>query len=215
MRGRERIVDIEVAESGKLIAERRIVLFLPGVEAQVLEQQDLTGPQRLHGPLRRLADAVLGESHRGAAQRLPERLRQRSKRHRGLALALGTAEVGQDHDLRTLVQKLLHGWHGALDARRVGDLTVFHRHVQVEPDQDRAPGDLQILEGAKARHRPSDQSEPRIAATSFMRLEKPHSLSYQEATRTSWLSSTLVADRSTVELWLSWLKSTETSGSRW
>jgi len=51
------------------------------------------------------------------------------------------------------------------------------------------------------------------AAVSHIRLEKPHSLSYQEATRTSLPSSTLMPLRSTVELAWLWLKSIETSGS--
>ncbi len=51
------------------------------------------------------------------------------------------------------------------------------------------------------------------AAVSAMRLEKPHSLSYQETTRTSLPSSTAVSRLSTVELAGLWLKSIETRGS--
>src|SRR3546814_11333880 len=46
-----------------------------------------------------------------------------------------------------------------------------------------------------------------------MRLEKPHSLSYQLSTRTSLPSMTAVSRLSTVELAGQWLKSMETSGS--
>ena len=48
------------------------------------------------------------------------------------------------------------------------------------------------------------------AATSTMRFEKPHSLSYQDSTRTKVLSSTWVWVTSKVELCESWLKSTDT-----
>jgi len=54
---------------------------------------------------------------------------------------------------------------------------------------------------------------PSSAATSLMRLEKPHSLSYQESTRTKRPSMTWVWLRSKVELAWLWLKSIETSGS--
>ncbi len=115
-------------------------------------------------------------------------------------------------------EQLLERRHRALDAARVADQAVLHRHVEVEPDQHRPARDVaQILQRAQVGHRRAlpPQSLPRIAATSPMRQEKPHSLSYQDATRTSLPSSTLVAERSTVELWLSWLKSTETRGSVW
>src|SRR5690349_3925408 len=50
-------------------------------------------------------------------------------------------------------------------------------------------------------------------AVSAMRLEKPHSLSYQESTRTNTPSITWVCGRSKVELAGLWLKSIETRGS--
>src|SRR5271168_3749097 len=54
---------------------------------------------------------------------------------------------------------------------------------------------------------------PKCAATSTMRFEKPHSLSYQDRTRTNVLSSTWVCVTSKVELCGSWLKSTDTVGA--
>src|SRR5688500_18394938 len=51
-------------------------------------------------------------------------------------------------------------------------------------------------------------------AVSHMRLEKPHSLSYQERTRTSVPSITLVWSIAKLEECGSWLKSAETFGSR-
>ena len=51
------------------------------------------------------------------------------------------------------------------------------------------------------------------AATSSMRLEKPHSLSYQEVTLTSVPSETRVRPASKIELAGLWLKSDDTSGS--
>src|SRR5580704_5929774 len=54
---------------------------------------------------------------------------------------------------------------------------------------------------------------PKWAATSTMRLEKPHSLSYHDRTRTKRLSSTWVWVTSKVELCGSWLKSHDTVGA--
>ncbi len=99
MRGREGVVDVELAEACELIGECRIVLLLAGVEAEVLEQEDAARLERRDRALRRLADAVLGERDLDAAQRLAQRPAERAQRHRALALALGPAEMGQHHDL--------------------------------------------------------------------------------------------------------------------
>ena len=53
---------------------------------------------------------------------------------------------------------------------------------------------------------------PKATAVSLMRLEKPHSLSYQESTRTRVPSMTLVWSRWNTDEWLSWLKSIDTLG---
>src|SRR4029079_19413657 len=55
-------------------------------------------------------------------------------------------------------------------------------------------------------------SLPMTAAVSFIRLEKPHSLSYQETTRQNVPSTTCVPGRSKMELNGLSLKSVETSG---
>ena len=47
MRGPEGVVDIDVRVGRELGRELRIVGLLLGVEAEVLEEQDLTGPQAL------------------------------------------------------------------------------------------------------------------------------------------------------------------------
>src|SRR5262249_23320890 len=53
-------------------------------------------------------------------------------------------------------------------------------------------------------------SFPIATAVSAMRLEKPHSLSYQDITRTSVPFCTLVWSSWNVDEWGSWLKSIET-----
>ena len=58
----------------------------------------------------------------------------------------------------------------------------------------------------------AQSSLPMATAVSAMRLEKPHSLSYQDITRTSVPSITLVCSRWNTEECGSWLKSAETLG---
>lgn len=72
---------------------------------------------------------------------------------------------------------------------------------------------IQVVDDDGFRHRRrSHPSLPRATAVSLMRLEKPHSLSYQERTRTNLPSITWVCFTSKVELAGLWLKSLETSG---
>ena len=56
MRRPERVVDVDVAVRGERLGERRVVLLLLDVEAEVLEQQHLAGAEP--------ADGVLGARRR-------------------------------------------------------------------------------------------------------------------------------------------------------
>ena len=73
-------------------------------------------------------------------------------------------------------------------------------------------------EDVDARHKAGHDeitysSFPIATAVSAMRLEKPHSLSYQDITRTSVPFYTLVWSSWNVDEWGSWLKSIETFGA--
>ena len=111
----------------------------------------------------------------------------------------------------------------AFDAGRVGHAAIFGRDVEVDPQEDALAGYVGIIERAEriahvrlpakvrsiechyalrcrasrsGRSGTDDQSSFDIAtAVSAMRLEKPHSLSYQESTRTNLPSITLVWSR--------------------
>src|SRR4029077_8788443 len=61
VRGRESVVDPDVAELGKRRDEGRIVLFLALMEAGVLQQQNVAGLHRGDRGLGLVTDAVVGE----------------------------------------------------------------------------------------------------------------------------------------------------------
>src|SRR5580700_878474 len=93
-------------------------------------------------------------------------------------------------------------------------------HARPRRDRQQSYGDLPLLALTPPRKaapgvagRLVGYITPKYAATSTMRFEKPHSLSYQDRTRTKVLSSTWVWVTSKVELCGSWLKSTETVGA--
>src|SRR3954469_22217683 len=168
---------------------------------------------------------------------------------------LRPAEVREQDHLAALVGDLDDTGRDALDAGRVGDLAVFHRHVEVDAEQDAFVFQISAVEGLKISHtrylvsraseaRPGTQlawkgkelgpgsaaqhqevprcardkkenqiSLPIATAVSAMRLEKPHSLSYQDITRTKVPSMTLVWSMWNTEECGSWLKSPDTFGS--
>ena len=152
MRDRERIVDIDVAQRRQLIGEGRIALLLAGVEAQVLQERHAAVLQRVDDGMGKAADAVGGEPHLDAPQRLRQRFADRGEAHRVLRLALGPAEMRQHDDLRTLADQLLERRGRSLDPGRVRDLAVVHRHIEVDPDQDALAPNVESVECAKCRH---------------------------------------------------------------
>ncbi len=100
--------------------------------------------------------------------------------------------------------------HEPLDPRQVGNFAVAHRHIQISAQQHPFAGDLQAIERAE----PHDTYRlPNNAAVSAIRLEKPHSLSYQPITRTSSPSTTAVCVASKLHDAGQWLKSILTSGA--
>src|SRR5262245_56228358 len=121
--------------------------------------------------------------------------------------------------LAALFGDLADGGRDALDARQVGRLAFFHGHVEVDADEHALAPDVGLIEGAKhpGRHghvvQDGQISLPIATAVSTMRFEKPHSLSYQDITRTSVPSITLVWSMANTDEWLSWLKAMETLGA--
>ncbi len=192
MRGGEGIVDIDIAERGECIDEGFAVLFFPGVEAGVFEEQEIAVAQRRDRLARLLADAIRGKSHR-LAEPCFEFSDNRSERIFVLT-ALGPAEMREDDDLRALGGNLLQIREDAVDARRIRHFRAVHRHVEIDADQDPFAGKLGVVQNWKRREWrcPCHPSFPIATAVSAIRFEKPHSLSYQDTTRTSVPSMTRV-----------------------
>ena len=164
MRGREGVVDIEVAQVGQLLGEDRIIGLFRRMEAHVFQQNDAARIQIADGLDGGAADAVVGEADRRAEQFL-QRLDDRLQAHRRNALALGTVEVGQQRDLGARVAQALDRRQGDPQSGVVGDLAALHRHVEVYADQSRLAGEiLGVVEGAEGHY---------FIATSNLRTVEP------------------------------------------
>ena len=152
MGGRERVIDVDIAERGERFGKFRIVLLFARMKARVLQQQHVAVLQFRHGRLRDGPDAIFGECD-GAAEHARECCGERLQRHAGHDFSAGPVEMGEHDDARPLVGKLFDGGGLAFDARRVRDHAILHRHVEVGAHQHALPLDVQIVERAVGGHR--------------------------------------------------------------
>src|SRR6185437_8502523 len=201
VRGTERIHDEHIAQLRHLARERFGVLLFTLVETHVLAQHRIPG-----GAIHAL-EPVLAQRHR-LAQQIRQAGGDRSQRELLVVLALlRTAQVREDENLCVLIERVADRRYGGTNPRITGNDAAVHGHVQVFPDQDPLVAQVRIGH-AQDLHVAFDHA----SVASIMRLEKPHSLSYQEHTLTSVPSMTLVSVASKMEECGSPLKSTDTSG---
>ena len=103
--GAESVVDEEIAEPGQAGGELRIVGFLAGLEARVLEEQDIAG---VEGARRAFRLGTGDNGDRGNV--LPEQLAQPSRDWShgigGIRLPLRPPQVRCQHDRRASVQQI-------------------------------------------------------------------------------------------------------------
>jgi len=117
-----------------------------------------------------------------------------------------------NHDRGAFLQREADSRDRGADARVVGDAPrIVLGHIEICTDEN--PLAAQILVRHALEAHGGYFAFIRATATSSMRFEKPHSLSYQEQTLTSVPSATRVSVSSNTELAGLWLKSEDTSGS--
>ena len=79
---------------------------------------------------------------------LGELLGNGSERERRLrAVALGAAEVAHEDDLGVVVNEVLDGGDGGLDARGIAHDAIGHRHVEVHAHEDALAVDIDVADG--------------------------------------------------------------------
>ena len=149
VRGAKRVVHIHIRHLCQLFRELRIVGLLLGVVADVLQQQNVAGLQDFHRLLHLLADAIVHECH-GTIDQVGQFLGHRPQRHGGLALAVGTAEVGREDDAGAFLDQQVQGGQGLPDAGEVVDdhpaILLFHRHVVIDAHEHAFAAYIQIVD---------------------------------------------------------------------
>lgn len=144
----EGIVHVQVSVGSQLLSEGRHILLLLGVEADVLQESNISFRKASDGAGDSLADAVRDESHL-LAQELGQAIS-----HGGqgvlVLLALGSAQVGGEEDLGALGGQVLDGGHRRTDTGVVRDLLSVKGHVQVATHKHTLALELRVAQGGHA-----------------------------------------------------------------
>ena len=205
MRRGKGIVHIEIAIFGNGFGEFRIVLFLARPEPGIFQKRNVAIGQYTN----RLAYDIacdFGHEHDFAPNNFLQRIEHHGNRHFAMLCPLGTTEMRQQQDLCALVAQFQNGRQQGAQAHIIGDTPVGHGDIQIHTHQRALAFDIpKIVQCAKCHIISLYRSLPMTPAVSTMRLEKPHSLSYQLRTRTSLPSITAVSRLSMVELAGQWL----------
>ena len=194
----EGVVDVGLGGSRQRIGELRVVRGLARVKAEILEQADAAGYERLQSCADLLADAICGERDRLTEQRA-ERFSDGSQGELGPNLSLGPTQMGHQKQPGASGGERSKGRHGGAKPRVVEYDSVLEGYIEVDANQCRdvlERVEIQVLEHNHLGH---GQNPPRYSSRSAMRLAWPHSLSYQPTTRYSRWSTARVSGRSTIE----------------
>jgi hypothetical protein len=98
---------------------------------------------------------------------------------------LTEVRVRSQYDLGAALHGVTDGWQARFDAAAVSHLAVLERNVEVDADERAATFDAEFANGSNRSSHDAPQDFAAISrARSSIRLEKPHSLSYQACTST-------------------------------
>ena len=146
VRRAEGVVDVDVAVAGQRRREAGVVGLLLVVEAEVLQEQQLTGLEAvdgIHGPD---ADGVTGGRH-GPLEELGEVLGHGAQAQRVADLALRPSEVAHEHDGGAVLEQVGDGGEGGADAGVVPHPAVLDGHVEVDPHEDALALRIEVTDG--------------------------------------------------------------------
>ena len=120
------------------------------MKAKILEEHHLAG---LEGGRRRFdlgPDTILKERH-GTAEELFEARRYRLERVARIRLALGPPEVRGEQHARSSLEAPIDGGKDSADPRVLGDPPAFEGDIEVHPEEDTLPRELQLLDGQRGQ----------------------------------------------------------------
>ncbi len=147
MGGAKGVVDVGIRERGQLLRKAGFVLLLFGVVSKILEEHDAALSGTFDGRRRGLADAIPGEFNRPSKQ-LGQAGGNGPQGVLRVRFPLGTAEVRREDHRGAVFQRVANRRDRRADTRVVRDPAVLNRDVEVDPDQDLLPPQVEIADAA-------------------------------------------------------------------
>ena len=147
MSGTEGVENEDIAVGSEGLGDLGIVLLLTLVEADVLENEDLA---RLDSgdSLGSLLAVGVGDKGNVETGELSELLGDGLEGELGLeAGAIGTAEVAHEDDASIVLDEVVDGGQGSLDAGGVANDAILDRHVEVNADENALAVDIDVADG--------------------------------------------------------------------
>ena len=147
MSGTKGVEHEDVAVGSEGLGDLGIILLLALVKADVLEHEDLARLEGLDGGSGLLAVGVVDEGHVQAGE-LGELGGDGLEGELGLeAGAVRAAEVAHEDDAGVVLDQVVDGRQGGLDAGGVANDAVLDRHVEVNADEDALAVDVDVADG--------------------------------------------------------------------
>ena len=137
----ERVVHVDVGERGELLGEGGIVLFLGGVEAQVLEQEHAAGRERGDGLGRRPGPTQSSAKATGAQRRAASASATGRRLMSGTRLPSGRPRCDIRMTFAPFLRRYLMVGSDSLEALVALDLAVLEGDVEVDAHDDALGGD--------------------------------------------------------------------------
>ena len=153
VRGAEGVVHVGVGEVGQGAGELGVVLLLPFIEADVLQQQHIAVFQGVHDFLSRRSDKLARE-HDVTAEQLLQTARDGAQAEGLLeALPRRSAAVAREDHPGAVADELVDGGQRRTDARIVSHVAVgVHRRVEVDAHEHLLAREILIVNSLDIRH---------------------------------------------------------------
>ena len=147
MHGAEGIGHKDVRKGCEFFGKLGIILLLFRIEADVLQQNDLSVFHIINGGFCALAYGIFRKPNLRVGQQLGQTRADRCERILRIDLSLRAAEVRAENDLRIVLEQIPDGWQGRNNTLIVGNRTVLReRNVEIYADKHSLAADVDVLD---------------------------------------------------------------------
>ena len=152
MRRAEGVVHEDITVGGEPRRKGWVILLFTNMEADVLQQEQLTRSESIHRIVGPHAERIArGWNHH--LQVVRQTLRRRSQPQAVNHLPVWTTEMRGEHNRGSVLKKRLDRWDRGANARVVHHLAVRERHVEIDAQEDALAARIKFVDRALPRCR--------------------------------------------------------------